>query len=176
MESHYVDFEIIYAVKDTHTFTKIWEKVKRIGSKQTFSKHLKALVESKVIKKITKNGKPEYWINDPFTGDYEQKKLELEFAEKEITRIKNKSKKLSDKKLLELFVSDTVANLLMHSSFHLDLLMPHAKTIEFLNRGRFEKLDEMIKTRMDILMKRDGKLLIVFYDIVDDILQNKLKT
>ena len=67
-----------------------------------------------------------------------------------------------------MFVHNTIANLLVQSSFRFELLLPHNKTLENLNKSRIEMLDKLIQTRIDILLKKDEDVLIAYYDLVDD--------
>jgi len=183
MGSQNLDFEIVYAIKSGHhSFSKIWDNVKPCsGSKKTFSEHLPQLVKSSVLKKVIENKKSQYYLNDYV--EFEKSKDNFIQAKKEIENIKKMGKKLSDKKLLQIFMNDTIANLIMRSSFHFGLLMSHNKTLENLNKNkilknlnknRLEILDKLIETRIDILLKRDEDLLIVFFDLVDDNLTNMI--
>lgn len=174
MGSQNLDFEIVYAIKSGyHSFSKIWDNVKPCsGSKKTFSEHLPQLVKSGVLKKVIENKKSQYYLNDYV--EFEKSKDNFIQAKKEIENIKKMGKKLSDKKLLQIFMNDTIANLIMRSSFHFGLLMSHNKILENLNKNRLEALDKLIKTRIDILLKRDEDLFIVFFDLVDDNLTNMI--
>lgn len=177
MGSQNLDFEIVYAIKSGHhSFSRIWDNIKKgSGSKKTFSEHLPQLVKSGVLKKKIEKNRSQYYLNDYV--EFEKSKNSFDNVKKEIENIEKTSKKLSDKKLLQIFVNDTLKNLIVHSSFHFDLLLPHNKTHENLNKHRLNMLDELIKTRVDILLKRDEDedLLIAFYDLVDDTLMNMVR-
>ena len=110
--------------------------------------------------------KARYYLNDYV--EFQKVKDNFDTVKNEIENIKKKSKTLSAKKLLHLFVHNTIANLLVQSSFRFELLLPHNKTLENLNKSRIEMLDKLIQTRIDILLKKDEDVLIAYYDLVDD--------
>jgi hypothetical protein len=178
MGSKNLDFEIVYSVqKGNNSFSDIWYSIpKGNGSKITFSKRLPQLVKSKVlIKKIMKK-KTQYFVNRDL--NFTEIKESFIKAENEIQNIKKKGKTLSEKKLLETFVRDTIANMILIASFRFDMLMPHYETHGNLNEQRIQMLEKLVKTRIDILTKRsksDEELLISFYDLVDDNLMNTVR-
>jgi len=163
--SYEIDFEIVYTILNGHhQFNKVWEKVNGIGSKQTFSNHLTELVQEQVIVKRMVNGKPEYHINE--IKIYETDKKIKKQIDKDIKLITQNHKKKSDKVVLKKFVIDTIKDLTFHSLYHFDTIMPSYQTDKRADIHKQKMLDKLIKTRIDILQKRDPKLLIVFNDLI----------
>jgi DNA-binding HxlR family transcriptional regulator len=165
MEQSDIDLEIVNTVKNgLHHFGKIWEKVKGIGSKQTFSKHLTQLVKDDVIEKRMVKGKPEYWLFE--TEHLFKSKLFEDRIKEEINLIKNSKKKPSDKSILKHFIERTQRDLIFHSLFNFDNLLTSFESDKRINDKHIKLIQKLIKTRIDYLQKRDPELLIMFSDLV----------
>ena len=165
MSDYDIDLEIVYAIKNgNHHYGKIWNKVKGIRSKQTFTDHLKKLVEDKVILRKIEDKTPYYKINE--VEQYDLEKLMEEKFEKKINEINNISKKVPDKKVLDIFVNDTIRDLGFYSIFYFDTRMPHFESDKNIFRKDIEMLDSLIKARINFLEKRHVALLIPFNKLV----------
>lgn len=167
MRKYDIDFEIIYTIKNgNHRFSEIWTKIKKskIGAKQTFSDHLSKLVEDEVIVKRIENKKPQYFLNE--TEHYDKVELMNEHIEDAINRMKKRNKKFSDKKLLEIFIKETIMDLKFYSTWKFSTLMPSFQSEIHIDSKKLELLEKVIKTRIDLLQKRDPKLVIMFNDLI----------
>jgi len=117
MDNFDLDLEIIQAIqKGNHNFNEIFRAVKK-GSKTTFANHIEELVESETIKKITKDGKTQYFLNE--IKHHEISKEMITQIDRKISIYQKQNKKFSDKKLLQIFVKETIHDITFHSIFHL---------------------------------------------------------
>ncbi len=166
MSQYDIDFEILYSIKEgNHTFSKIWTKVKGIGSKQTFSSHLAQLVGSGDINRIVnENGKPEYHIStDHVLLDVKENGI-LGTLDKEIKTVREKSKKKSDKNMINDFIHNTEELMNEYSRIHIQNLILEStgdstlKPMLGLHKKTLEKIDEFIKKQIDVLKQRDFTL------------------
>jgi len=167
MSKYDIDFEIIYVIKNgNHRFGKIWTEIKKskIGAKQTFSNHLAQLVKDEVIAKRIENKIPQYFLNE--IEHYDKAEQMREQIQNKISLIIKNNKKYSNKKLLKIFVKETKMDLTFYSVFHFTTLMPSYQTDKVIDAKKLELLDKVIKTRIDILQKRDPKLVIMFNDLI----------
>lgn len=161
MSFYKVDKEIFNAVKDTHNFDKILGKAK--VRRQTFAKRIKELVK---IKAIEKRPDGTYWLKE--VESYEQLQDGIDELGTHIENIQRENEKYTDKKLLNLFIEQTIASLVWASvlQFHAAL------TPDVLARGMeveaTKKLFTIMKARALELERRDptGKLVAVFWQTV----------
>ncbi|MBC8503023.1 MAG: hypothetical protein H8D35_07890 [Nitrosopumilus sp.] len=160
-----IDLEIVNTIRTGYnTFSKIWEKVKGIGSKQTFSNHLSQLVKEDVIEKRIVNGKPEYHLFE--TEHIFKSELFESRIKEEINIIKNSKKKISDKLVLKHCIERTKRDLIFYSLFTLDNLLTSFESDKRVNEKHMKLLQRLIKTRIDYLNKRDPELVIMFSDLI----------
>ena len=184
MSLYDIDFEIVYTIKNGHhNFNEIWSKIKEIGSKQTFSKHLTQLVEAGFILKKIEQGKPRYHLGND-TTPFDTDKGLINKLNNEITTITEKSKKIPDKKLLNEFVQDTQDLLIVLSQLNFTRLtildsykkdkQQHIKPFIGLNEKKIELINKLITTRINILNERDPELFITFFALIQNNLNNFL--
>jgi DNA-binding HxlR family transcriptional regulator len=160
-----IDLEIVNTVRTGHhNFSRIWEKVKGIGSKQTFSNHLSQLVKEDVIEKRTVNGKPEYHLFE--TEHIFKSELFESRIKEEIKIMKDSKKKKPDKLVLKIMISRTKRDLVFYSLFVLDNLLTTFEVDKRVNDKHMKLLQKLIKTRINYLNKRDPELLIMFSDLI----------
>lgn len=165
MGNYEIDSEIVYAIKNgNHQYGKIWNKVKGIGSKQTFTNHLAQLVKDEVILRKIEDKIPHYYRND--VQQYEGSKLMIKDHEKKISAINNISKKVPDKKILDRFVKDTIRDLGYYSLFYFDTIIPHYESDKHIHRNNMKLLDEIIKARVSVLQERKPGLILPYNDLI----------
>ena len=179
MSSFDIDLEILYTIKQGfHSFTKIWEKVKGVGSKQTFSKHLSQLIEGNIIYKEKKDGKIYYELGElaPVleSGNDIVNRIKDELSRLDKTSDKT-SKKIPPKKLLQNFVTDTKEELAYQSSLRFENLMFQSSRHEedgnhqsliIMNEKQIEMIDKLIKLRIKILLEKDDELYETFCHLI----------
>jgi len=160
-----IDYEIVYTIKTgLNKYNKIWEKVKGIGSKQTFSNHLRQLVKDDVVEKRIVKGKPEYFVAED--SHHERPLLIKETINDEIEHIKNSKKKVSDKVVLKFFVKRAKMEIMLLASESLKLLMPMYETDKQIAHSNIKMYNKILKFRIDYLQKRDPQLAIMFNDLI----------
>jgi len=165
MGNYEIDFEIVYAIKSgNHQYGKIWNRVKSIGSKQTFTNHLAQLVKDEVIIRKIEDKIPNYYLND--VEQYHTSKLMIENHKKQMSVINNISKKSSDKKILDKFVKDTIRDLGYYSLFYFDTILPNYDSAKHIHKNSMKLLDGVIKARIGVLLEKDPKLIIMFHDLI----------
>jgi len=86
-------------------------------------------------------------------------------------KIKTKKRELTyekfiDKKLLEIFIKETIMDLKFYSTWKFSTLMPSFQSEIHIDSKKLELLEKVIKTRIDLLQKRDPKLVIMFNDLI----------
>jgi DNA-binding HxlR family transcriptional regulator len=164
MEQTDIDLEIVNTVRTgVHTFSRIWEKVKGIGSKQTFSNHLTQLVKDDVIEKRIEKGKPQYYLFE--TDHIFKSELFEDRIKEEINWIKNSKTKKPDKVILKHCIERTQRDLVFLSLFSFDNLLTTFESDKRVNEKHIKLIQKLIKTRIDFLQKRDPELLIMFSDL-----------
>jgi hypothetical protein len=164
-----IDYEIVYTIKSGYNkYNKIFEKTKGIGSKQTFAKHIRKLVEDNVIKKTMVKGKPEYFVDED--SQHQTPLLMKERINEEIDMIKNSKKKVSDKSVLKHFVKRAKMEIIILASQNLKLLMPMYETDKRIANSNIKMLNKILKFRIDYLQKRDPELVIMFNDLINQTL------
>ncbi|MCJ8306827.1 MAG: hypothetical protein HRU07_07255 [Nitrosopumilus sp.] len=160
-----IDYEIVYTVKSGYNqFNKIWSKVKGIGSKQTFSKHLAQLVKDETISKKIVKGKPEYVVSDD--EHYKTPIMMKERINDEINHMENSKKKVSDKVVLKLFVERAKMEIVILATENLKLLMPLYESDKGIAKNNIKMLSKILKYRIDYLQKRDPELVILFDNLI----------
>ena len=178
MNDFELDLKIIDTIEKGHNnFNALYRKVG--GSRAKFSEHLAGLVEDDTIKKDPKDG--QYFLNDiklHRLDEHGTKALEEIIS---LTIPKN-IKKMSDTKLLQIFIESTINDLTncMMLQF-LSLVSPNATshTIQTITNQRLKILHKLIKSRIDIIEKRDPdhNLLFRFYKLLEKQLEkNNIKT
>lgn len=175
MDNFDLDLEIIQAIrKGNHNFNEIFRGVKK-GSKTTFANHIEELVESETIKKITKDGKSQYFLNEII--NHEKSKEMFTHIDRKISIYQKQNKKFSDKKLLQIFVRDTIKDLAFYSIFHLYTLLPTFETDLTMDNKKLKMLSKLIKARIDILQDRNPELLFMFHKLIENqLIKNNIKT
>ena len=164
MEQTDIDLEIVNTIKNGYNnFGKIWQKVKGIGSKQTFSNHLAQLVKDDVIEKKIVNGKPQYFINE--IDHIIRSEIFEDRIKEEINLIKNSKKKTSDKTVLKYCIERTQRDLVFLALFQFDTLLTTFESDKRVNDKHIKLIQKLIKTRINFLQKRDPELVIMFSDL-----------
>ena len=171
------DFEIVYAIKQGHHHVnEIYNQVYRFNkSKFKFSNHIDMLVKAGLIKKTTKDKRPYFSVGKidedksldfgilgkgVDLGTFEDFKEIIDSIKKETVNLEKKTKKYSDKKLLQESKDDIVAylNQLSYAVFR-GLVAKHK--IEQIQMHEWEKeLRQLIKTKIQLLEKRDDPKLV----------------
>lgn len=166
MEQYDIDFEIINSIRTGHhQFNEIWRKTKFKGSLTTFSKHLNQLVEARYIQKKMENKKPRYYLGNN-TTPFDTDKGFINQLKNEISTIKEKSKKIPDKELLNEFINDTQDLLIVLSQLNFSQLtfmesynkekIEHSKPDISVNEKKIELINKLITMRIKILNERDS--------------------
>ena len=151
-----IDFDIYYAVKDTHNFNKIWRKVG--GSKETLSTHLSWLIEDDVIEKRIKKGKSEYWLSNN-KKNYEDADKWLKLTELDFLELNKKHKKISNEELLHRFVNEAVHLLKQDSIFQIQEIDPfRGYHLNSIVKRKRRVITNYLKTQLDILDDRNNDL------------------
>lgn len=164
MEQTDIDLEIVNTVRTGHhTFSRIWEKAKGIGSKQTFANHLTQLVEDGVLEKRIVNDKPEYHLFE-VKHILDSKLFESRIKE-EINIIEKSKKKTPDKKILKHCIERTKRDLVFVSLFTFDNLVTTYESDKKVNDKHIRLIQRLIKTRINYLQKRDPELVIMFSEL-----------
>jgi len=174
MDNFELDLKIINEIfKGCNNFNALYLKIG--GSRQKFSKHVKELVESETIKKITKDGKTQYFLND--VKHHKKSKEMITHIDRKISIYQKRNEKFSDKKLLQIFVKETIYDLTFYSIFHLYTILPAYETDLTMDNRKLKALSKVIKARIDILQKRNPDLVFMFSELIkNQLIKNNIKT
>ncbi len=174
MDNFELDLKIINEIfKGHNNFNGLYRKIG--GSRAKFSKHVRELVESETIKKITKDGKTRYFLNEIM--HHKKAKEMITQIDYRISIYHKRNKKIPDTKLLQIFVRDTIKDLTFYSIFHLYTLLPTFETDLTLDNRKLKMLSKLIKARIDILQDRNPELLFMFHKLIENqLIKNNVET
>jgi len=166
------DFELELKIIDNiekgcTNFNALYRKVG--GSRAKFSKHLAGLVDDDTIKKDGKDG--QYLLNDIKLHRLDEHGTKA-FEEIISLTIPKNIKKMSDTKLLQIFVESTIDDLTSCSITHFLRLISTDQTTQTITNQRLKLLYKLIKSKIEILKKRDPDLRLLF--IFSQSIQKKL--
>jgi len=153
--------EILYVIEQGHNrYNEIYEHIRRINKDKTkFQDQIKSFVKLGMIKRITKDGRPFFSVDDDW--NYSLFLEHIENIKKELKDIKEKTKKYSNRKLLRFSTKYLINNL--------NQLGPVAflKTTESQKNECIKELRNSCNVMMEILEKRgDPKLTKICYQTV----------